>query len=366
MHGASPVTLYIDMLADQMPLTVSVPLPSSIGDGAAGVAYVLFRRFIIRKDATLLARADEWLSRAFDLASFLPEARNTSSPLHGLPGLFWMRAALRAAQGRDLQCAAGVSNFIDAVRAHAGTSVDLALGDSGAALACTSLMSICPKEAHSTLRSLAQELLANLIRWIERPVAIRFDSSMPYLGAAHGWCGVLFACLLTANALEDLPPSVEARCLELAQLGERGPSGVVWPLSLRADVPKTYWDGWCHGLAGYLFLWCAAIEVLRSPAFELCAAQTAATMQRRMEALSPHLCCGLAGQAYALLRYARVSGDSQWESAARECAGRAFTDPGLALPTRAPDLMKGLLGVAMLSEELDSRGDHGFPALNGN
>ena len=79
--------------------------------------------------------------------------------------------------------------------------------------------------------------------------------------------------------------------------------------------------GWCHGPAGLTHLWATAARVLGGDDHRercLLAAERAAAPHGSV----PTLCCGLAGQAYALLIAHQLTGDVHWLRAGRE--------PGLA------------------------------------
>jgi serine/threonine-protein kinase len=67
-----------------------------------------------------------------------------------------------------------------------------------------------------------------------------------------------------------------------------------------------------------------------------------------------HLCCGLAGQAWALVDLYRHTGEPRWLTAATEMGTRAATalatpQPGMLIPG---SLHKGDVGVAALAADL--------------
>jgi serine/threonine-protein kinase len=67
---------------------------------------------------------------------------------------------------------------------------------------------------------------------------------------------------------------------------------------------------------------------------------------------SATLCCGAAGQAYAMLIAHQVSGDTRWISRAHELAARAAREAGTrwCLPN---SLWKGDVGIALLAADLE-------------
>ena len=72
------------------------------------------------------------------------------------------------------------------------------------------------------------------------------------------------------------------------------------------------------------------------------------------------LCCGLAGQAYALLSLYRATGDRQWLTKARTSAAEAAREARHRTGHRL-SLYKGQLGVAVLLAELESPTSSAMP-----
>lgn len=68
----------------------------------------------------------------------------------------------------------------------------------------------------------------------------------------------------------------------------------------------------------------------------------------------PNLCCGLAGRAFALLRYYRYTGESEWLVRAQQLARLALSsfNNELEWNGRTLSLFRGALGPALLAIEL--------------
>jgi serine/threonine-protein kinase len=119
-------------------------------------------------------------------------------------------------------------------------------------------------------------------------------------------------------------------------------------------------SGWCNGTAGYVFLWTLAHKLLGDPNYLMWAERAAWNV---WEAASPigNLCCGMAGQAYALMNFYRHTGENGWLSRARDLARSAVaareesSSPSAyeELLLRPESLYKGELGIAVLAADLD-------------
>jgi hypothetical protein len=113
--------------------------------------------------------------------------------------------------------------------------------------------------------------------------------------------------------------------------------------------------GWCNGSAGFVHLWTAAHTAFRDDRWADLAER--AGWDAYLTPGIAQLCCGLAGQAYALLELYRHTGERRWLTAAAELAVRAAADvtpvrdgsDGRYIPG---SLHKGELGVAVLAADL--------------
>lgn len=92
-------------------------------------------------------------------------------------------------------------------------------------------------------------------------------------------------------------------------------------------------------------------------------AEQAATDARTRANGTAQLCCGLGGQAYAMLAMHRQTGERRWLLAATELAGRAVAVAGsregsLRLPA---SLHKGEVGLAVLAADVRDPSAAGMP-----
>ena len=179
-------------------------------------------------------------------------------------------------------------------------------------------------------------------------------TSLPYYGIAHGWAGIAYASLMWARVRGIEPPPGTHGVLELlASAAEPHGRGARWPLMPPAGTASDeFWPGWCHGNAGYVFLWNLAQAAYKEAVFAELAERAARLTDFTRGVTS--LCCGAAGQAYAALNQYRSTGEKRWHSLAIRIANRAATNGDLAADaTTAFSLYKGHVGLALLAVELE-------------
>ena len=118
--------------------------------------------------------------------------------------------------------------------------------------------------------------------------------------------------------------------------------------------------GWCNGSAGFVFLWTLAHKALGRAEYGALAEQ-AGFDAWEAESQIGNLCCGFAGQAYALLNLYKHTGDKGWlhgaqtqaQQAALMIADMPRNEAFQELAIRAESLYKGEMGVAVLAAELE-------------
>jgi serine/threonine-protein kinase len=147
-------------------------------------------------------------------------------------------------------------------------------------------------------------------------------------------------------------PSARAVLDVLATVAEPDESGCHWPLTPPGGhANEEHWPGWCHGNAGYVFLWNLARDTYGDDRFAELAARAAWLAD--VPAGVSSLCCGNAGQAYAALNQYRSSGDERWRAQALRVAAAA-TDRLAGDATSPLSLYKGHTGLALLAVELEA------------
>jgi hypothetical protein len=342
------------------------PPRCSLSYGASGLAYLCYRLAVLRADPALLSTADAWSSfaqvhaarrDACDSAELgIIGAQVGSVSLHfRRPGIELVRALVSHAMGDWASCNAAVAAFLASARLRCGT-VDLTTGHAGVLLACAALLEALPARDGLDRPAVEQHgrRVATRLAAILRRERVAQSTAIPWLGIAHGWAGVLFAALRWQQAVGAQLPGLCERLRELADLAEWHRAAAAWPLrspTRHEDCrPRT---GWCHGGAGYVQLWALADHLFPGDGyarFALGAASHLWTASQTGGEANGSLCCGYAGQAYALLTLFRWNGDREWLVKAHAMLDRALARAADA--ERRHSLYKGDAGIALLAAEL--------------
>ena len=352
---------------------------TSVTYGSAGIAYACYRIACSRDDARLLAAADVWATRSVREVGapdafynteieITPEIVGRVSPYHTASGVHLVQLLIARAQGDLLTQQIALQNFMAAARQAPCANLDVTLGRSGVLLSSAFLLNAisgCKYLDVMPITAFGNDMLQEI--WAEldtfRPICE--CKQISYSGAAHGWAGILFAtlnwCKVSGTAL---PGSIVDRLEQLAGMAQRFGRAARWAWSIRqsgsSPGESAYMPGWCNGSAGFVFLWTLAHQMLDRPEYASLA-EGAAIDAWETESPIGNLCCGFAGQAYALLNMYKHTGDNVWlyrAQADTQRAARSILDmaPGGALQDlilRRDSLYKGELGVALLTEELD-------------
>ncbi len=323
---------------------------ASIVSGMAGLALMLYRTAILRESPHLLSLADRWATRAaavmtsasaFDGENpHLHERRGDVSPYHTASGVHCVQALIANAAGDTISLAESIDAFIGATSAPC-TTAELMFGHAGVLVATAWLVDALAG-AHAVH-------VHKLIAHGDRVFAAMPDCrGIAWLGAAHGWTGVLYAALQWCHVVRrEVPPEIETRLDELAAFGEPWGRGLRWPQS--RDAEPRYLSGWCNGTAGFVHLWTLAgrDELAERAAWHV--------WEHPSEGLGS-LCCGMAGAAYALWRRG-------WRQRAIQLADRAAR--AIVRESDARDgLWYGEPGVALLAADLEAGGDGCMPLFS--
>lgn len=333
---------------------------ASVGFGAAGIAYVFYRAALIRDDGESLDAADRWcqvaLRRLPELGAFQSAALHlgarTAPPgslLYGEAGVHLVRMLIGRARDDAREMRSGLRDFL-AVAMPPAVNRDLASGLAGTLAGCALLAETLAGSAVrvEALAATGEHLDAALRN---ETATDRADAGGPaYLGLLHGEAGTLYARLRWAEACGRPPDeALRARLEHLAGRAILSGAGSAWPLTRTGGGALA---GICHGSAGYVLLWRLAYRLLGDHRYAVTAERAAEhTWARRMATL-PHLCCGLAGQAMALLSVAALTSDRRWRQRAHVLAGRAVVY-ATAEQARPNSLIKGDVGVALLLLDLE-------------
>ena len=129
---------------------------------------------------------------------------------------------------------------------------------------------------------------------------------IPYRGIAHGWAGILYVtlkwCITSKNSL---PQKFFTRVEQLVDEGIKRNGYTFWHLTANEKVG---WPGWCHGSAGFAFLWSLLFKFTNDEFFLDLAEKTARHfLLTDNQNNNASLCCGMTGQAYALLNLFKIT-----------------------------------------------------------
>jgi serine/threonine-protein kinase len=351
MLAARTARRYRDMAAAGAGLVE--PPHGCLAQGAAGVAYFLYRHASFGGGDASLAAAEWWAAwaerdrrqpGAFAAAAGpLPAVPATSLPYHE-PGVWWVRALVASARGDGPQVQEAVGRFVDAA-VTTTADWDVLFGSAGLLLGCAQLIERMGDVAPiGPVVTLGASLAGSLADLAKRDGARPGETTIGYLGPAHGWAGVAHALLRWSEATSAPPPAAALTLLDrLVQL--RRPSGR-WPVRAGSREVRR---GWCHGSAGWTQLWTLAWRLTGDERLlefaERCAADAVAD-----EDEEPGLCCGRAGEGYAALALYRATGEDRWLVAAQRAAATAASITG---DNVRHQLFYGELGVALLAAELE-------------
>lgn len=345
-----------------------VPAPTaSVMHGAAGIAFALYRLALLRDDPALLAVADAWSMDAtvrrrrrdafFDGGELTPAAVRAESLYHGPAGVDVVQSLIAHAMG-DFVTMREVTRRLIGIGDRATRCFDFSLGLPGLLNgACLVLETGPPAEAFDSrpLADAADRWAARLVRELAGRADVEHDRRRVNLGIAHGWAGILYSLLRWSRVRgQALPRVVSRRLGELAAAGDRDGNGMRWAWRQpRPDgtIAAGQMPGWCNGSAGMALLWLEAFRVTHDGRHAELAVLAAHDALRDHDQASHTLCCGLPGQAYALLAVARSTDNAEWVGRADVLTERAAfaygSDGGAPL-----SLFKGLAGIALLQAEI--------------
>lgn len=344
---------------------ITEPPLASLAYGAAGVAYFLLRHASFGGGDASLAAADVWVAQAerpcnregafAAQGSPMTVVHGQTSMHYGEPGVLWVRALVDAA-GRDgAEMRHSVVRFGEASARGFGAPWDVNWGAAGLLLGCAQLVvSIEDERAVAPVRAAGERLASGLTALVQRDGARAGETTLGYLGAAHGWGGVAHALLRWSRAIDEPPPPEALELLERL-IALRRPSGR-WPI--RAGG-REVWRSWCHGSAGWAQLWALAWESTGEERLlelaDRCADDAAAAGGDNAS-----LCCGRAGHGFAALTLYRATGERRWLRTAHDVAAGAMRAP-LDETALVHQLFSGELGVALLAAELEDPGRAAMP-----
>jgi eukaryotic-like serine/threonine-protein kinase len=359
---------------------------ASVTCRSAGIACAIHRIACARQDPKLLALADLWGERAARDArrdepwyssevEVPPEKVDRISPYHTQSGVHFIKALIAHSMGDIETQQSALDRFVAGSLARCD-NLDLTLGLSGILLAASHLLSALSADSMvniAALRELGNTTIASVWRQLDSYAPIPECRQIRYSGIAHGWAGILYATLCWSRASgASLPPNTGERLSQLAALARRSGRHAMWNSNVvgeQRDDRGVITGGWCNGSAGQVHLWLSAHSILKDHRYLTLAEQTA-WHAADADTKNGSLCCGFAGQSYAMLSLYRKSGERVWLRGAQALAERAAAfyrdlpsarDSNVAV--RASSLYKNELGVAVLAADLETPNSSAHPAF---
>jgi serine/threonine protein kinase len=370
----------------ELPLDTSTSPQASLSYGSAGIACALHRIACAHRNPSLLALADVWCERAVrdfprQDTQYTPAIEVTAepvgsiSPYHMEAGGHFIRAVIAHSRGDAATQQQAVDDFAANSTAPCD-HLDLTLGRSGTLLATAHLLAAIGTSELvdiASLRKLGESTLAAIWTELDGFAPMVECPQIRFTGIAHGWAGILYATLCWSRASGTEPPSnTVERLNQLAELAHHAGRRASWNPRVGAahDADNPFNVSWCNGTAGQVHLWLAAYSILKDEQYLLLAEQSGRHTAETGNGLAS-LCCGLTGQAYALLALYRQTGEGWWLQRAQQLVDRAATTyhhlprelETDAHAERLYSLYKGEIGLAVLAADLEHPANSAFPAF---
>lgn len=345
-------------------LNATIPT-CSVNNGAAGVAYALYRIASVREDPATLATADLWISQAerhaqnddafyVEELDLRPEMAGRTSLFHSAAGLSCVEALIALASGDRARAGRAIQQFVTRSRI-ATDKLDLTFGKSGTLLGCAAVLpalSAEGSEARAAIVDLGNTLDRELRETLVALPPVGAGETLNF-GVAHGWAGVLFALMRWREICRrgGPDPALESYLRGLAAHAEEAGEGLRWRWMSAPNDPPQYMAGWCNGSAGLVHLWTLAEGAFGDKDYGELARRAALNAYSEPTPVGD-LCCGAAGRSYAMLKLYRHTGEGIWLQRAHELAHRAVRSVQ-RWSVRRDSLYKGEFGVALLVSDLE-------------
>jgi len=329
------------------------PLWPSIAFGAAGNAYLWWRRARQLGEGASLRNAQAWLRRcdgavATDYEAEALDLRHTLC--FGEAGVALVRALVAHASGDSLAYEEAFALFAARCSDVDGIADEFLFGSAGLLHGVRSLMR---HTGDVRARQIGDGLAGRLLARVRAGASSGRDEMSD--GFGHGAAGMLHALMSWSSCVGE-PPSDALLALIEAHEDDRAPRR-------SPAVSRALQSGWCSGAAGKTLLWVRAYELTRAPSARLRARRHAAMVAACTIAVNADLCCGVAGRVFALLAMDRVEPGRGWlEHAHRQLA---LVGHGELERMRPLGLYKGLPGLACAAADAAAAPTRrmGFPLI---
>ncbi len=284
----------------------------SIFNGAAGIAYFLYRMALNNKNAELISLADVWCNRSKEMSTedsayindelgFGSKDIDIISVFNHEPGLHFVQALISSSIG-DLNTTIQSIEKIIGISKSQSSNLDITMGKSGTLLALASIIESVPAFFNFSIDPIinyGDSLMSSI--WDDKiAITISDDYSIKSTGVAHGWAGLIYAALKWHRAARRPGPMwLENKIDQLFNVREEHDDLVIWKNKINARN-YYYMPGWCNGSAGFLELFRLAADVYQKAEYLDVAERIAIDVYNNAN-MAADLCCGLAGRAYSLL-----------------------------------------------------------------
>ena len=335
----------------------------SISFGDAGISYFFYRSAVILDNAAFLSIADIWVNNAkrklgnpdafySDYLKISKENIDPVSLYHHAGGLYCVEVLICNAMGDAVAAQRAIDNFITSC-SHFSKQLDLTTGKTSILLGGAIIIEAVQHNSYIDTKRLIEfcnKVYNEIISILYEEGSVFESKKIYYLGIAHGWAGILYGILRWTSVTKAiLDGIIKSRLDELLFIAERPASHEAsWTRSLS---DKAIWTGWCHGSAGYTYLWTLAHRVFKDSTYLELAQSAARYTLNNIERNSINLCCGTSGQVYALLHLYKYSHNPFWLKEALHLANITFNAIGTHVLV-PHSLLKGDLGLALLGIEL--------------
>ena len=318
----------------------------SVTFGAAGIAYALYRIACAQESAALLSLADLWGARAArDIEAedafysttieITPEVVGRVSPYHTASGIHLVRGLIGRAMSDVVSQQAAVSEYVAAATAHGlRESRRHARAGRNHAGRVTTAGRGCGKQFRGHLRA-GGVRQCNLHGALEADGRRRADAeiaadSVSRHRARVGRDPCMRRCAGASRQGWKLPPGTDGAARRPGGAGRtyRPPRALAMDHTQPSQrAGRRVYGGLVQRQRGFVHLWTLAHRMLGKPEY-LALAEKAAMDAWECDGPLGNLCCGYAGQAYAMLNLYKHTGELAWLHRAQRLAQKAAEAQG--------------------------------------
>ncbi len=351
----------------------------SMMNGAAGAAYISLQCAVANRSAKMLSGSNFWISKMSEdwpmksepaTATKVPEDIWDLSLFHGRAGhsfvrtihaYCWSNFSLALDELNEFEAYA--TSFLDNMSQPRDQrniwTLDTYNGGPGILLGAAFLKSLLGPilleqgdVSFDHFDAVAERILNDLTDT---------EDKILYLGFAHGRAGILFSLLRWYEVKgTGVPRSLVAMLDKHITLSETFEDMAYWPITTDPDEDR-FWSGLCNGASGHLLLYSLAYSMLGSDDYFSVAEKSANFVLKNGGQSGISLCCGMVGEAFALMHWARRSNSRSWQLRSENLIRRSILDRHEF--SNDLGLLNGLGGVALASSGIQNPSGPIFPIL---